>query len=1351
MRAPRSLSTLVRLAGAAALALALGACGAVTAPGAKDPIASLRDAGAHSTDGEVVGRWLLGELLVPGGTPAGAREARKRLEGIGAKSMLASLGRAIDDQGHGRNARAAAAYLDALDAARVSAHPDAALVGWFAANRLLGLRSSVAGLWKKSREVVLRAIDHPSKLGWRARGELVEWWSLDGLPDEAAAARPAGAGAAGTADKAGAAPAVPLIDLAARRYGCIENARFAGPFGHLAASDHRVHYEAERAGPWPPVFPRDPHRADAPRVLGAERRGCQLSAVAPEGPGEGGAKGGIFYVETFVDLPAEREMLVAVQGAYAILVDDVEVLTRDTKQWGIWPRFGVRLRLGSGRHRIVARVGGRDTSIRLLAPDGTPLGVATSADPTPPYSLVPPEVLPDPNPIEPFLTALGVPPQPASKVARALGLRGAPPTERDVNDPIARYLAATIAHLEGQDDVSAVLIEPLVADPARATGPALAAQAVFLEKDPIFPASDGQDLVKDVRARAAEKDPELWYPRLWLALEEADKVGLSEMTRTIEALADRFREVPDLLKTLAGMYSRLGWRVEHVRTVKEAAARFPDDVEVLGALLRIHDGDGHIAQADALAARIRELDPDAEIELERAIDRRDYAAAIKELQRLGSARKDRKDIAARIADLLTRAGKRAESFEQLERALAKSPDDADARLALADARFARGERDALQKALIEAIRTGADTSGLRDAIELLDGTTELSPYRLDSKKVIAEHEASGEVMPGTAARVLDYAAMWVHEDGSARMLQHEIIRIQSREAIQEHAEQRMPEGLVLKLRTIKRDGSIHEPEFIEDKPTVTMPHLEVGDYIEVENLFVLRGDGQGGLTFQGPRWFFREEKVPYWRSEFIVVSPKSRPLDVEASGPVPAPEIVESGALVTRRYRVDKSPALPEEPASAPISEFLPNIRIGWGIRLDSTIARMVDAAADETPRDPRLVRIARAIARTPRTPLAPRSPDAGGGEQGKAAGAAQDARGEGGGAAPSKDEQARRIYRWVLANVEPGREDDGRRVVIGKSGNRTEAFLYLCRLVGIDAGYGVVSDRLTAPPRGPMSEAETFNALAVRLDTGDKPGAGAVRWMFVRDKFAPYGYLPSSLRGQPAIVLKPGTPREVTPSSGAHDGVVTEGVAEVARDGSASLAIEQRYEGKLAIALRSALESLPDAQLRDAVESRLLPQMVPGARLQEIEIKELSEIDRPLTLKMKIAAASFARAQGGELVITPPFGVRVASLASLPVRETPLYLSEQIATRSEVRLRVKLPAGARVVTKLAPSTADDEGRAVRVNDRVDGGALVLDRFLELPAGRVQPDAYTKFQQFARAADSALDRDIVVQLDRDGR
>jgi tetratricopeptide (TPR) repeat protein len=862
-------------------------------------------------------------------------------------------------------------------------------------------------------------------------------------------------------------------------------------------------------------------------------------------------------------------------------------------------------------------------------------------------------------------------------------------------------------------------------------------QAVFIEKDPIFPETDARDLVKDVRARAAQKDPELWWPRFWLALDEADKAGLPEATHKISALADQFREVPDIVKSLASMYAKLGWRVEHVTTVKEAAARFPDDVEVLSVLRGLLAQEGRVAEADAIAAHIRKLDPDSEIELEKAIDRRDYAAAITELRRLGSLRKDRKDIALRIADLLTRAGKNRESLEQLERALAKDPDDPSARLALADARYARGERDALQKALIESIRRGAETDGLRGAIELIDGTTELSPYREDGVKVIAQYEASGQTMPGTAARVLDYSAIWVHSDGSARMLEHEIIRIQSREAIQEHAEQQVPRGLVLKLRTVKRDGSVLEPEFVEGKPTVTMPHLEMGDYIETESIVNLRGDGRGGRTFQGPRWFFREEKVPYWRSEFVVITPKNRPLDVETGGELAPPQVTDAGALVTRRWRVDQSPALPEEPGSAPLAEFIPNVRIGWGLNLADTLARMVDAASDETPRDPRLIRVARTIAfadeRSPKPP---------------AGGAARPAPADAG--APSRDEQARRIYRWVLANVEAGRETDGRRVVIGKSGNRTEAFVHLCRLLGIDASYGIVRDRLTAPPRGPMSEAESFNALAVRVDTsGGQPGAraaGPVRWMVVREKFAPYGYLPSSLRGQPAVLLRPGAPREVTPSAGGADGLTSEGVAEVAADGSATLEFRQSFEGKLAIALRSALETLPDARLRDTIEAKLLPQALPGARLDSIEIEHLTDLDEPLVLAMKVRTSNFAQPREGELVISPPFLVHLANLAALPARETPLYISEQIATRAVVRLRVKLPPGARVTTRLAPLAAEDAGRTVKVNDRLEKGELVFDRVIDLPAGRVQPDAYRAFQHFARSADAALSRDVVVAL-----
>ena len=1315
----RSLRAAARASAAALLIAAAGACGPAAPPA--DALTAMREAAEDAKDGDAVGRLLLGEMFAPGGDAARAVAARKQLEALGPaaqKGLFASLARAVDDEAHGRYRASALAYLDTIAAARSSDHPDAPLAAWFASNHLLSLRAGVADLWAQARDLVKATIDQPGKVGWRARGEMVEWWSIDGYREDAQAK--AGAKAEVGADRAGREGA---FEAAAKLYGCIENGRIAGPFGHLAPSDHRVHFDAERAGPWPAVFPRDPLRMMPPRVRGVDRFGCALRAP--------GAPAGVYYLETFLDLPADRDVIIASQGAFAIFVDDTEVLTRDTRQWGIWPRFGARVRLEAGRHRVFARVAGPDSSIRIQTPEGKPVTGVSSADPAPPYAIRPPQVLPDPNALDPFLVAAGVPPQKGTP-------RAAP---RDTSDPVSRMLAAYLAHVEGQDDVGGVLIDPLIADADRATGPALAMAAIFLEKDPVYPQSDARDRVKDVRARAAAKDPELWWPQFWLLLDEADKSGVPDVAQKLAALADHFREVPDIVRGLAAIYAKIGWRPEHERAVKTAAERFPDDADALRDLLQLLEQQGDHAAADKLAERIKRIDPDSEIELSRAVERRDFRAAIKELERLGKARKSRRDIAARIAELLARAGDGRESMSKLEAALAKKPDDAGARLALADARFARGDRSALWIALVDAIQTGSDSSALRDAIELVEGITELSPYRLDGKKVIAAYEAAKPNMPGTAARVLDYSTIWIHPDASARMLEHEILHIQSREGIQEQAEQR-PRGLLLKIRTIKKDGRVFEPEIVPGKETITMPHLEIGDYIETETITTMRGDGQGGQRFEGPRWFFREEKIPYWRSEFITISPKNRKLDIETGGEVPKPEVSESGALVIHRWRVDKSPALPEEPASAPIQEFLPNVRIGWGHSLKDTIARLVAAASDETPRDPRLVRVAQQIVNG-ETPdlgrkakkLAPKVAPAPAPAEEKAEPKAPL------GPTSSAEEKARRIYRWVVANVEPSRETDGRRAVMGKSGNRTEAFIHLCRLAGIPAEVGLVRDRLAPPPRGPMSEAETFGALAVRLTTERGP-----RWMVVRDKFAPFGYMPSSLRGQPAVLLAKGAPEETTPQGGSEDGETHEGTVELSADGSAQLEIDQRYEGKLAILLRSALETLPAARFKETIESRLLPRSLPGARVVSIDVKNLASLDEPLVLHMKLEMSSFARAAGGELLIAPMFPLRLRALADLPSRETPLYISESLATRVTVKLRIKLPPGARVATALEPSKTSDEGRFARIEDRVEHGDLLLDRVMDLPAGRVLPDNYARFQSFARQVDAALHRDVSVTL-----
>jgi hypothetical protein len=418
-------------------------------------------------------------------------------------------------------------------------------------------------------------------------------------------------------------------------------------------------------------------------------------------------------------------------------------------------------------------------------------------------------------------------------------------------------------------------------------------------------------------------------------------------------------------------------------------------------------------------------------------------------------------------------------------------------------------------------------------------------------------------------------------------------------------------------------------------------------------------------------------------------------------------------------------------------------VRLGWGFSLKDTVQRFLDAAADETPRDPRLVRAAQAIAQG-------KEPDFGEGaapaaKEGKEGEAKKDeapaeAKAEPLGETRSAEEKARRIYRWVVNRVDNAREGDGRRIVTGRSGDRMQAFLHLCRLAGIPAEVGLVRDRLMPPPKGPLSAAESFSALAVRLTTENGP-----RWMLVRDKFAPYGFMPSALRGQPAVRLVAGTPEETTPQGGSEDSETHEGTVELAADGSARLEIEQRYEGKLAIFLRSQLETLAQDRFKDAIEARLLPRSLPGARLVSVEVKNLAAIDAPLVLQMRVEMSSFARPAGnGELLIAPTFPIALGELAGLPTRETPLYISEGRASRVALKLKIRLPAGAKVTTPLESTKAEDGDRWARVYDRVEGGTLVIDRVMDLPAGRIQPDKYARFQSFARQADAALKREVSV-------
>ena len=1240
-----------------AILLVVG-CGGHAARSSEPGLNRLRRVGPQTQEPEVAGRWLLAELFSPGGDSGQAQRAREHLDALhDDPGMVGHFAQGLDDWIHGRLEDSPEQYLEALAAARGSDDPRAPLVAWMAARQAVLLSDSSPGIWPRWKKRVDEMIERPLNIGWRARSELLDWWSLEqdlsAVPD--------------------------IENKAARRYGCAEHVRLAGPFGTGAKRDLMRAHAAEEPGPWPQRWPRATGRGQPPHILKTDQHGCVVYADEPVGDG-------IFYAETFVNVPADREILIAVQGAVAVWVDDRMVVHRDPRDWGVWPRFGAQVWLRAGRHRVLARVDTPRTSIRIAQPDGTPAPVTTSTDGAPAYSLVPPRVTADPNLISRYVRSGNI---------------------TQPNDELTRLLLAYLAYIEGQGDVASVFFEPFVKDLGHATGPALVLSALFAEVDPVFPPTQVQDLVHELQQLSIEKDRKLWQSRLALALWKSDKSGPTKAIESVRELADQFTEVPGVSLALARLYSKLGWTAEYAEAVKELARRFPHSDEALTLALQVYESEGDHEQADQLAAEVQRLDPDSEVELTRALEREDYDAAVAELRRLGKRRPDRKDIAERIYGVLVRAGDDSETWKKLAEAVKLDPKDGRARLDLADARYATGNNAALREALVEGVTAGADIDPLESAIDLVEGVTELEPYRLKAKPIIAAYEKSGVTLPGHAARVLDYMAVWVKSDGSARLLEHEVVRIQSAEAISNMAEHERLSGLPLHMRVIKQDGRVLEPEMVPGKPSVTFPHLEVGDYIETEHIFSTAGDGEGGELYVGPHWFFREANVAYARSEFVVISPKAKKLIVEYGGGAPQPQREDVGAFEVRRWRVDKSPAAPSEPNSPPMSEFLPSVQIAWGISRERRLHNLHGNAIDLTPIDPRIVRIAERIVES----------------------------------APASKPmvRAQKLYRWVMANVEEGEETDGRRVVIGKEGVRARGFETLCRALGIQVDYALARNKLMAPPRGPISRAMLYSQMVLRVGQ-DKESA----WLTVGNKFAPFGYVPIEVRGMPAYVLTgPKLTKTKVPARGSVDGMEYVGGASLAANGSAKLVLTERFLGKHAMAARQDLSQLPARRLPDVLQASIA-QSLRGALLERHDVHALDDLDSPLSIEMSVTMKQFAQPRGGSLVIQPPFSQSLSAWTALPTRETPLLMPIDLYQR--VRLAIELPEGASVesLPRAAKITFGD--RSVVIKDRVEEGKLVLDRTIRIPASRIQPDEYPDFVKFARRADEAQNASIRIAV-----
>lgn len=1208
----------------------------------------LRKASEKSTDPDEVANWLLAETLRPGGTPSSAIKARARLDELKATTTLSHFARGIDDLDHGRSKHAAESFFLALDQARSWDDPRASLLAWFAALRVDDLSESVENFGSLHREKIQSLLENPGKIGFRTYAKVVDLWVEDAFS---------------TAEE-------DIDQKLAEKLGCAFNIALAGPFGTGTGSDILQEFSAEAPGPWPNRFDKDPNQNSSPRRLKTEQIGCDV--VADEATWSG-----IFYGQTFIETDRPRELILSAAGATHLWINDSLVLHRDVRKWGIWPKFGVRVALPPGRHRVLWKFGDPSSALRIVESDGKPAQVRTSNDDSLGYDLVAPDVLKDPNDLMRYIHEGGV---------------------KDPEDELTRYAAAFLASEEGQTDVAAVLFEPLVEDADRATGVALSAAAGFVEADPIYDEAQTRDLVHELEVRASERDPGLWYPQFRNIVWTAHQKGATTVIDDLEKLAERFPEVSVIHFTVAELYGNLEWGPEHQAKVRDLLKRFPNNEDALKLGVDLYEQEGDFKKVDALLEKLRHLNPDSELFVARALNQQNYQDALKELRKLETRRPSRKDIVPRIEKILVQAGDKEETFEKLKEAIHREPKDVHARLDLADAKLASGEKNPLPQALVGAVEAGADPSVIESAIDLMEGLTALEPYRLDGKKIIEQYEREDRHLPGTAARVLDYGALWVRGDGSSRFLEHEIVRIQSEEAVKQFTETNT-NGLVLRMRVIKADGTIMEPEAVAGKPTVTMPHLQVGDFVETERIISRWGDGVGA-SYLGPGWFFREPNVAYNRSEFVVIAPSQKVLMVEAHNGAPEPVIEHKDSVVVYRYRVDQSPAAPVEPNSPPEHEFLPRVTIGWGMNFATRMQQLNREMISLTASDPRIVRIAQKIAKGKK----------------------------------SSDEKARALYHWVLENVQEGDEADGRRVVVSRNGNRWRGFQTLCQALSVNVRWALAESRLSSPIAGPISGAERPLLPLLVVESGGKQN-----FLTIEDKFAPFGTVPGHLRGEKAYLLGASEVEETTvPRSGPADGIRYEGKGTLSKDGTAELSLKIIFIGSYAASLRNGLSQIPENQLGSIIESRLLGQYLQGSQLKAFKVLNQDVLDKPLVISVVTKVPQFATPSALGLLISPPFMPRLTGLTPLARRATPLLIAQE--SEQSLDLEITLPSNmnATVIT----THGETKLSSYEITDTEQKGSLHLRRSVMTTAGRVPVEKYADFQKYANQADASLARPI---------
>jgi predicted Zn-dependent protease len=1253
---PRAALTLLALAGCAA---------ARRAPSVPELTAARDRARDAPNDLRARRDRALAELTAPGGDLA---TAQSELDALAARlpadpGVRFALGLLASQ--HGDFERALTEYIAAVDAARETADALSGPIAEVTVAKLLALRGDVRDFEGPFRALLSRAETSPGPLGAAARVRLFE-------------------GAVRWARERGDADATTRWTA---RAGCATSFRVAGPFGPLPNLSFDRSFPPEGVGPLAAAYDVGPGRGTLP-VYTVRARGCAANL------GRGLTLTGVLYASTDFTLAQGGDVVVYVESpnAFAVLLDGVSVATLDPRGRATGASVHVPLRLVAGRHTLRVKVASGYHSPLVMAavtdPSGVPVAEFTeargAANPSPP-------------------TPLDAPTDPADDAYL--------PAAQQPATAFGRYVYAELAYARRNVVAARELLRPLATgeDGAVAT---LIAWSSVAQADPFMTVSQQRDRARRALETVRRKDPRAYFAPLQLARLTAQDERADEALAMVREAARNFPDNPEVESELADRLMQRNWEGEARAVLDRARARHPDQCWPARMLLSLAQRRGDGADEAALAETIRRCDALSDVPAQAFRRMRRWDEATRELERLLANEPDGRAMRRSLAEIARSRGELAEALRLGRELLPQLPEDDTLRADLADLAVATGRRDEARALLDgELARRPAELSGLFRLRAWLAGREDLAAWRLDGPAVLREFDASGRSYDSSAVLVLDYTVRRNFRDGSALELTHNVIRVQSQEGVEQYGEFSPPGNATLwRVRTLKADGRVLEPEVISGRDNFSLPELRPGDAVEFEYVRALPPVELAPGGFLGDRFYFRGFDVPYHRSEYVVVVPEGMPLVVDPRGALPETQRTVRDGLQEYRWVARQSERMTAEPASIAGREFIPSVAVGVGATWERFVDALRERLVESDARDPDAVRLAREVV----------------------------------GDARSADAKLTRLHHWVLANIqqEGGGTpfDSAPRMLSARQGHRTRVLCYLLNLSDVPCELALVRQGSADATVSELADDSTFQSLLLRVRAD-----GAERWITAADSHAPTDYVPPATAGGEAVMLSANTPRTRVPALDLNrHGRALRVELSLDADGSGRATVVETLTGYAATGARAALRRMDGANRTRQFEA-YVGGMVAGASLASLEVEGVEDVEAPVVLRYAFTAPGLASRQGTRLTFDGIFHTEAArTWAETPTRTVPLWNGDPV--NASMDLTVRVPAGAQLDEVPEAQTGEAPGVQWSMRwTRVDGGFRV-DRLVRVPTGRVTVADYGAFAGAVRALDTADTRRVTMTL-----